>query len=88
MKAFDRGDLAEARRLQSVSIAMVDAIAAAGFMGAAKALMVRLGVPVGPARAPLGNPTNQQFESVFTRLVELGFLDWGASSRIENHARE
>ena len=88
LKAFERGDLAEARRLQSVSIAMVDAIAAAGFMGTAKALMVRLGVPVGPARAPLGNPTNQQFESVFARLVELGFLEWGATARRESRAPE
>ncbi len=81
MNAFNRGDLAEARRLQSLSIAMIDAIAATGFIGTAKALMVRLGVPVGPARAPLGNPTGQQFESVFARLTELGFQEWGAAAR-------
>lgn len=81
MKAFERGDLAEARRLQSLSIAMVDAIATKGFIGTAKALMVRLGVSVGPARAPLGNPTEQQFESVFSRLIELGFQEWGAPAR-------
>ena len=34
--AFARGDLDEARRLQSLSIAMVDAIAATGFMGTAR----------------------------------------------------
>lgn len=88
LKAFDRGDLAEARRRQSLSIAMVDLIAAAGFIGTAKALMVRLGVPVGPARAPLRNPTSQQFEQVFARLVDLGFLDWGATSRLERRTRE
>ena len=49
--AFDRGDLDEARRRQSLSIAMIDATGATGFMGTTKALMMRLGVPVGPARA-------------------------------------
>jgi len=78
MSAFNRGDLAEARRLQSISIGMIDAIAATGFMGTAKALMGRLGVPVGPARAPLGNPTADQVDALMARLHELGFDQWGA----------
>ena len=77
MSAFNRGDLAEARRLQSISIAMIDAIARTGFMGTAKALMGRLGVAVGPARAPLGNPTAVQVDAVMARLAELGFDEWG-----------
>lgn len=76
--AFDRGDLAEARRLQSVSIAMIDAIAASGFLGTAKALMTRLGVPVGPARLPLGNPGPEQVDTLLARLAALGFATWGA----------
>ncbi|MEI7908212.1 MAG: dihydrodipicolinate synthase family protein [Verrucomicrobiota bacterium] len=76
--AFSRGDLAEARRLQSVSIAMIDAIAATGFLGTAKALMARLGVPVGPARLPLGNPSVAQVDALMERLLELGFEQWGA----------
>ena len=76
--AFTRGDLDEARRLQSISIAMIDAIAAAGFMGTAKALMCRLGVAVGPARAPLGNPTPAQVDALMSRLDDLGFRHWGA----------
>jgi N-acetylneuraminate lyase len=75
--AFNRGDLDEARRLQSLSIAMVDAMAEPGFLGTAKALMTRLGVPVGPARAPLGNPTADQFDAVVARLTDLGFDRWG-----------
>jgi N-acetylneuraminate lyase len=78
MGAFNRGDLAEARRLQSLSIAMVDAIAGTGFMGTAKALMCRLGVPVGPARAPLGNPSADQVDALMLRLGEIGFGLWGA----------
>jgi len=57
---------------------MIDAIAGAGFMGASKALMRRLGVPVGPARAPLTNPTDKQIDAVVARLDELGFDQWGA----------
>jgi N-acetylneuraminate lyase len=79
--AFNRGDLTEARRLQSISVAMVDAVAATGYLGTTKALMVRLGVPLGPVRAPLANPTPEQFESVFSRLLALGFEDWGAARR-------
>jgi len=75
--AFTAGDLAEARRLQSISIAMVDAISASGFMGTAKALMCRLGVPVGPARTPLTNPTRAQIDALMSRLDGLGFADWG-----------
>lgn len=76
--AFERGDLTEARRLQSVSIAMIDAIAAIGFLGAAKALMTRLGVPVGPARLPLGNPSTAQVDALMEKLDALGFQQWGA----------
>lgn len=76
--AHNIGDLPEARRLQSVAIAMIDAIAATGFLGTAKALMGRLGVPVGPARLPLGNPSEAQIDGLMIRLDELGFARWGA----------
>jgi N-acetylneuraminate lyase len=76
LSAFTRGDLTEARRLQSLSIALVDTIAASGYLGSAKALMTRLGVPVGPARVPLSNPTEPQVDAMIARLDELGFHDW------------
>ncbi len=78
--AFEAGDMIEARRLQNVSIAMVDAIAATGFLGTAKALMGRLGLPVGPVRLPLGNPTEAQVDALVERLDQLGFQEWGAKS--------
>lgn len=76
--AFANGNHEEARRLQSLSIAMIDAIAASGFLGTAKALMGRLGVPVGPARLPLGNPDPATVDSLVARLDEIGFATWGA----------
>lgn len=69
--AFGSGDMAEAQRLQSLSIAMIDAIAATGFLGTAKALMGRLGVPVGPARLPLGNPSSAQVDTLIETLKRL-----------------
>jgi N-acetylneuraminate lyase len=77
--AFNRGDLDGARRRQSLSIAMIDAIAATGFMGTSKALMDRLGVPVGPARPPHGNPSAVEVDALVARLAGLGFAEWGAS---------
>ena len=56
---------------------MIDAIAATGFLGTAKALMGRLGVPVGPARLPLGNPSDAQVDALLSKLDELGFAEWG-----------
>ena len=73
--AFEAGDMAAARRFQALSIAMIDAIAATGFLGTAKALMARLGVPVGPARLPLTNPTTAQVEALMAQLKAMGALE-------------
>jgi N-acetylneuraminate lyase len=81
IEAFARGDLDEARRLQSVSIAVVDAVAASGYLGTSKALMARLGVPVGTARRPLDNPTAGQVDALIARLQALGFGEWGARAQ-------
>lgn len=78
--AFERGDLETARKLQSLAIGMIDAIAATGFLGTAKALMRRLGVPVGGARLPLGNPSEQQIDALMEKLNNLGFSSWGAKA--------
>jgi dihydrodipicolinate synthase/N-acetylneuraminate lyase len=50
---------------------MIDAIAATGFLGTAKALMTHLGVPVGPARLPLTNPTQSQISQLLEKLNSL-----------------
>lgn len=76
--AHQEGAFTKARKLQSTAIAMIDAIASTGFLGTAKALMGRLGVPVGPARLPLGNPDEAQIDALMARLDELGFAEWGA----------
>jgi N-acetylneuraminate lyase len=74
---FHRGDLKAARDLQRQSIALVDTLAAVGYFGAAKALMDWLGVPVGPARRPLDNPTPAQLASL---RAQLEAFQWFGSS--------
>jgi hypothetical protein len=51
-------------------------------MGTSKALMDRLGVPVGPARPPHGNPSAVEVDALVARLAELGFAEWGASAAV------
>lgn len=79
-RAFERGDLAAAQRLQSLSIAMVDAVSQYGYLGATKALLTRLGLPLGPARQPLTNPSAEQADALWARLQALGFAEWGAAT--------
>jgi dihydrodipicolinate synthase/N-acetylneuraminate lyase len=50
-------------------------------MGTSKALMHRLGVNVGPARAPLDNPSPAAIDALIVKLRRLGFDDWGAKAR-------
>jgi N-acetylneuraminate lyase len=66
--AFERGDIETARELQQQSVWLVATLAAVGYFGAAKALMGWLGVPVGPARRPLDNPTAARLDAVKEKL--------------------
>ena len=74
--AFDRGDLAAARVEQFRSVQLIQCLASHGYMGAAKAVMKMLGVDVGPARLPQGNPTPDQLKKLRSELEQLGFFDW------------
>ena len=77
-KAFDAGDLETARKEQYRSVLLVRTLAGApgGYMGAAKALMGMLGVDVGPARLPNGNPTPDEAKRLRADLEKLGFWEW------------
>jgi hypothetical protein len=41
-----------------------------------KALMKRLGVDCGPVRLPLTDITDKQYESVISKLEEIGFFEF------------
>lgn len=74
--AFARGDMATAREEQFRSVRLIDLLARTGYMGAAKAVMGFLGVPVGPARLPNGNLTAEQVSRLRNELEEMGFFGW------------
>lgn len=73
--AFERGDMKTAREVQFRSVKLIQLLAGIGYMGAAKAVMGMLGVPVGPARLPNGNPTEEQLSYLRTQLEAMSFFD-------------
>lgn len=74
--ALGRGDWAAARAEQLRSARIVQVLARHGYLGASKALMRRLGVPVGPVRLPLSNPSTDAESAL---LAELGKAGWTPS---------
>ena len=74
--AFEKGDLAAARDAQHRSTQLIALLARHGYMGAAKATMAMLGVPVGPARLPNTSLDATQAKSLRGELELLGFFDW------------
>jgi len=76
MAAFAKGDMAAAREEQWRSVCLIRLLASYGYMGAAKAVMGMLGVPVGPARLPNATPTAAQVGELRAALETLGFFDW------------
>lgn len=76
MAAFERGDMETARAEQWKSVQLIQALAAVGYMGAAKALMGWLGVDVGAPRLPQATPTAEQLKALRARLEAMGFFDW------------
>jgi N-acetylneuraminate lyase len=76
IRAFQAGDLATARWEQFRSVQLIQLLAGHGYMGAAKAVMAMVGVDVGPARLPHGNPTASQVKELRAQLEALGFFDW------------
>ncbi len=76
LEAFGRGDLETARIEQFHSAQVVQSLVRYGYMGASKAVMRHLGVPVGPVRLPLSNPTPDQETALIDELGRIGFFDW------------
>ena len=76
LAAVAAGDLAAAREEQFRSVRLIQLLASYGYMGAAKAVMGLLGVPVGPARLPNGSLSTEQIARLQGELEILGFFDW------------
>ncbi len=76
IEAFQKGDINTAREEQFRSVRLIQLLASYGYMGAAKAVMGFLGVPVGPARLPNGNLSNSQITELRHKLETMGFFEW------------
>ena len=74
--AHAKGDAALAEAEQAKVQPVVDILAKRGYMGAAKALMGHLGVPLGPARLPNGNPDATETKKMIGELEAIGFFSW------------
>jgi N-acetylneuraminate lyase len=80
IQAFHRGDLAEAQRLQSLSVQMVQIInhyaPPTTNLPPMKAIMVLVGLDCGPLRLPLPTLSSQQVESLQADLQAIGFFNF------------
>jgi N-acetylneuraminate lyase len=72
----EAGNLEAARREQARGLQLVRLLEGFGYLGAGKALMGLLGVPVGPARLPNTSLSTTQTDQLQQQLGELGFFDW------------
>ena len=70
IKAFERGDMNRARRLQDQSRGLVFAMNDSGGLPAMKATMRLLGVDCGPCRLPLRDLSSDELEMLEMRLQE------------------
>ena len=76
IRAFEAGDMKEARHLQQLSVKMINIIASKGYMGCCKAIMGWWGVDLGPARLPMGTPDAATVTALKDELKAIGFFDW------------
>jgi N-acetylneuraminate lyase len=76
MASWAADEFETARTEQMNSVNLVARLASTGYMGAAKAVMGMLGVPVGPARLPHSNPDPGQLASLRGDLEAMGFFAW------------
>jgi N-acetylneuraminate lyase len=76
MKAFTDGDLVTARLEQWRGVQLIQTLVKYGYMGAAKATMEMLGVPVGPARLPNTSLDTEAKRALQADLERLEFFAW------------
>ncbi len=73
IEAFNAGDLATARRFQSMAIEIIAVMARNGGLPAGKAMMKLVGIDCGPVRPPLQNLSVEAFEHMQAELKAAGF---------------
>jgi len=74
--ALERGDLVEARQLQSRSVAMIRTLKQFPFHAAMKAVLAMNGFKVGGCRLPQGRLTDADVTTLKNELQSIGFFEW------------
>jgi N-acetylneuraminate lyase len=74
IEAMERSDWQTAQQLQYRSVHWIEILSRYGYMAAAKYVLECQGVPVGPARLPLGNLNDEAKQSLRSELEAAGFL--------------
>lgn len=77
--AQDRGELSQARALQSRAVEMARLCEMAGGLSAFKAVMGMIGLDCGPLRRPNETLSAPQVDALRRKLEEIGFFDWARS---------
>ena len=75
IKAFNDGNLAEARKLQQKSIDMIELLGKYGGMATGKAYMKLAGLDCGNFRPPVSNMPDGMFSTFVKDVKELGIDD-------------
>ena len=76
ISAFERGDLPEARRLQSLSVRMIRTLMRFPFHPAMKSVLGMLGYNVGGCRLPQGRLSDEDVATLRIELEAIGFFEW------------
>ena len=76
IRAFQAGDMPEARRLQSLSVSMIRVMCDYPFHPATKSVLAMKGFAVGGCRLPLGRLSENDISTLKESLTDIGFFDW------------
>ena len=76
IKAFERGDIDEARYYQSCSVRLVETLGNYNFRAALKGMMSVIGLDCGPQRLPQLTLSPNDVESLKRDMTAIGFFEW------------
>lgn len=77
LDAFERGDIADARRHQARAAELIRVVLATGGLPAFKAMTGMVGVDCGPCRLPMIALDAPRIAALRGDLESIGFFDWG-----------
>jgi N-acetylneuraminate lyase len=80
IKAFEQGNLSEAKKYQYLSVEMVRIIFNHGGQAALKAVMKLISLDCGPNRLPLQTLTQKDLQAMKEELEKIGFFEWALSA--------